>query len=104
MPALAVTQDARTTIKTIPEDPYPAAQAAGLVTSKLEDILVSSANVVAEDAWSKQILVIMAYADMHAELVEAAWLELVDSQPATAADTVVYVVVTDGMDTPLYFE
>ncbi|MCA9696456.1 MAG: hypothetical protein KC431_02940 [Myxococcales bacterium] len=84
-----------------PEDPYPAAQASGLVTGKLSDILVSSANVVPEDAWVKQILVIMAYADMHAELVAAAWA---DVDPMIQADTIVYVVVTDGMDTPIYFE
>ena len=42
----------------------------------------------------------MAYADMHAQLIEAAWMGLDD---VTKADTVVYVVVTDGEDTPVYF-
>ncbi len=41
----------------------------------------------------------MAYADMHAESLETAW----DSLDATlTADTIVYVVVTDGRDDPLY--
>jgi hypothetical protein len=84
-----------------PDDPYPAAQAESLMADKLSDILISSQNVVPEDAWVKQILLVMAYADMHAELIEAAWLGLDD---ATRADTIVYVVVTDGSDTPVYFE
>jgi hypothetical protein len=84
-----------------PEDPYPPAQAASLMASKLADILISSQNVVPEDEWVKQILVVMAYADMHAQLIETAWNEL---DPATKADTIVYVVVTDGIDTPIYFQ
>jgi hypothetical protein len=84
-----------------PEDPYPPAQAATLMADKLADILESSQNVVPEDAWVKQILLVMAYADMHAALIEDAWIALDD---ATKADTIVYVVVTDGSDTPVYFE
>ena len=48
----------------------------------------------------KQVLVVMAYADMHAMLIEQAWQGLDDM---TKADTIVYVVVTDGEDTPIYF-
>ncbi|PRQ08581.1 hypothetical protein ENSA7_16630 [Enhygromyxa salina] len=84
-----------------PENPYPPMQAASLLASKLADIQVSSQNVVPEQAWVKQILVVMAYADMHAQLIEAAWNDL---DADTRADTIVYVVVTDGMDTPIYFE
>lgn len=83
-----------------PENPYEPAQALDLLDGKLADILVSSANVVPEQAWVKQILVIMAYADMHAESLMTA---LEDVDPAVRADTVVYVVVTDGMDTNVYF-
>ncbi|NVB41050.1 hypothetical protein G6O69_24635 [Pseudenhygromyxa sp. WMMC2535] len=84
-----------------PEDPYPESQAAGLIEDKLDDILISSANVVEADAWIKQILVVMAYADMHATLIADAWAAL-DAE--TKADTVVYVVITDGEDTPVYFD
>ena len=83
-----------------PENPYTPAQAEDLLDGKLADILVSSANVVPEQAWVKQVLVVMAYADMHASSLEMA---LANIDAMTQADTIVYVVVTDGMDTPVYF-
>jgi hypothetical protein len=70
-----------------------------LLAAKLDDIRESSKNVTPEDAWVKQILVVMAYDDMHAEAIETAWLDLDD---VTKADTIVYVVVTDGNDACLY--
>ncbi len=42
---------------------------------------------------------IIAYGDMHADVVREAW-EAFDA--ARRADTIVYVVVTDGDDAPLY--
>lgn len=83
-----------------PDTPYTIERAA-FIEDKLDDILVSSANVVAEDAWVKQILVVMAYGDMHAESIRTVWDGL---DAASRADTIVYVVVTDGADTPVYFE
>ena len=83
-----------------PDSPYTTAEAL-IIERKLDDILESSANVVAADRWVKQILVVMAYADMHAESIRTVWEGL---DPATRADTIVYVVVTDGEDTPVYFE
>jgi len=84
-----------------PEDPYTVDQAQALLDDKLADILISSANVVPEQAWVKQVLVVMAYADMHAASLEAALAEI---DAMTQADTIVYMVVTDGIDTPVYFE
>lgn len=81
------------------DDPYVPAQAQTLLMDKLSDILVSSANVSEADSWVKQILVVMAYGEMHAESLQAAWFSL---SPDVTADTIVYVVVTDGMDMPLY--
>lgn len=81
------------------DDPYSVAQATTLLEDKLGDILLSSARVSAADAWVKQILVVMAYEDMHAESLQAAWLTI---DPDVRADTLVYVVVTDGMDGPIY--
>lgn len=82
-----------------PTEPYTVAIARDLLMRKLADILESSANVAPEDQWRKQILVVMAYADMHAESIMSAWSSL---DPAVTADTIVYVVITDGMDEPLY--
>jgi hypothetical protein len=83
-----------------PQNPYPTQQASALLESKLTDIQASSQNVAPEDAWVKQILVVMSYSDMHANAIEDAWLAL-DAE--TKADTVVYVVTTDGSDDFLYF-
>lgn len=81
------------------EVPYPSETASELLASKLADIQESSQNVAPEDAWVKQILVVVAYSDMHANAIEDAWHGL---DGATKADTVVYVVTTDGSDGPLY--
>jgi hypothetical protein len=83
-----------------PDTPYGVDRAL-FIEDKLDDILVSSANVVAEDSWVKQILVVMAYGDMHAESIRTVWDGL-DAE--TRADTILYVVVTDGEDDPVYFE
>lgn len=87
-------------VKFPPEDEYTEADAA-ILKSKLADILISSMNVVEEDAWVKQILVVMAYADPHADVIAAVWSGLDD---AVRADTIVLVVITDGQDTPVYFK
>lgn len=81
-----------------PTDPYPRSEADRVIGGKLDDILVSTANVTSH-SWDKQILVIIAYADMHADVVRDAW-DAFDA--ARRADTIVYVVVTDGDDEPLY--
>lgn len=80
------------------ESPYTAENVA-FIERKLDDILISSANVVEADAWVKQVLLVVAYGDMHAEVVRTFW-ESLDAE--TRADTVLYVVVTDGEDAPIY--
>lgn len=82
-----------------PEDPYTEADAA-FIESKLADILVSTMNVIAADGWDKQILLIMAYGGMHAASVRAVWDGL---DASVRANTIVYVVVTDGDDDVIYF-
>lgn len=78
---------------------YTVEAAATLLTKKLEGILESSRNVVEEDRWVKQILHVMAYADGHADAMEAAWSELDD---ALRADTILIVTVSDGADEFIY--
>jgi len=81
------------------DDPFPVAQAQTLLTDKLSDILESTANVSAADRWQKQLLVVVAYAPGHASSLMTA-LANVDS--ATRADTVVWVLVSNGDDSFLY--
>jgi len=83
-----------------PKDaPYTVEQARDLLEDKLTDIQLSSANVSAADAWSKQILLILAYAAAHASALQQAFGQV---DAATKADTVVWVTVTDGEDAFIY--
>lgn len=78
--------------------PYPLSEAQRVVGAKLDDIVVSTANAVSP-MWDKQILVVMADDDAAAAQVREAW----DGFTAERrADTIVYVVVTDGDDGPIY--
>lgn len=79
--------------------PYTEMQAADLLTGKLEDILASTANVAPRDAWVKQILHVIAYADMHAQSILAAYATL---PPEVTADTILVVTVTHGDDAFVY--
>jgi hypothetical protein len=79
--------------------PYTEMQAADLLTGKLEDILLSTVNVAPADAWVKQILHVIAYADMHAQSILAAYATL---PPEITADTVLVVTVTNGNDAFVY--
>jgi hypothetical protein len=79
--------------------PYTEPQAADLLTGKLEDILASTANVAPRNEWVKQILHVIAYADMHAQSILAAYATL---PPAITADTILVVTVTHGDDAFVY--
>ncbi len=82
-----------------PPIPFTRADADTLVWKKLEDVHQSTAAVLPEDARVKQLLVVVAPDDDAAQKVRNAWLA---QSAATRADTVVYVVTTDGADAPLY--
>jgi hypothetical protein len=81
------------------DDPYTVEQARDLLEDKLTDILESSANVKDAFAWDKQILAVLAYAPGHAASVASAYAEL---DPDLTADTIVWVVVTNGADDFIY--
>jgi len=83
-----------------PNDPYPVTQAETLLSDKLSDVLLSTANVAPADAWTKQVLFIMAYGDDHAAALAQAYGGL---DGATKADTIVLVTVTHGDDDFIYF-
>ncbi len=80
-------------------DPYTPQAATTLLDKKLDDILVSTANVSDDDRWTKQILAVLAYDDQHAQVAAEAWAGLDD---ATRADTIVIVVPTGGDDLFIY--
>ena len=80
-------------------DPYPLSEAQRLLMRKLEDIQESTANVDARDRWVKQILHVMAYAPMHADMFRMAW----EMTPVEMrGDTILLVTVTNGEDEFIY--
>ena len=82
-----------------PGTPYTLTLAQGLLEKKLGDILLSTKNVAAADAWKKQILHILAYDGQHRDALTQAY-PLVPA--ATRADTIVMITVTDGNDAFMY--
>lgn len=81
------------------DDPYPPERARTLMAEKLSGILESTGHVAPADAWRKQILYVIAYAEGHVAVLEDALASL---DPAVRADTVVMITVSDGDDRFLY--
>ena len=81
------------------EDPWTPAQAEVILKKKLDDILISSANVAPEDAWVKQILSVVAYGPMHLDSLLTAYAGL---DPMITADTILVITVTNGDDAFIY--
>ncbi len=83
-----------------PKDaPYSDTQAQELLKKKLSGIQASTANVAPEDAWTKQILHVLAWSEAHAAVLEEVFNGL---EPALKGDTILLVTVTDGDDAFLY--
>jgi len=80
-------------------DTYTTGDATMLLTKKLGDIQLSTANVSAEDRWDKQILAILAWDDQAADTIAQVWATLDGS---LRADTIVVVTSTGGDDTFIY--
>jgi hypothetical protein len=78
---------------------YTLETATTLITRKLGDIQMSTANVSAQDRWDKQILAILAWDDAAATTMAQAWASLSDS---VKADTIVVLTTTDGDDLFIY--
>ena len=78
---------------------YTLDAATTLITRKLNDIKVSTADVSTADRWDKQILAIMAYDEATADTMAQAW-SMLDDQ--TKGDTIVVLTTTDGADTFIY--
>ena len=82
-----------------PENPYTVEEAQELLEDKLGDVLLSFDNADPADAWVRSILHVVAYDASYADSVETAYAQV---DPATQADTIVVVTVTDGEDEFIY--
>lgn len=81
------------------DTPYTEMQATTLLSGKLADVVASTANAGPRNPWVKQILHVIAYADMHAQSLFAAYATL---PPEITADTILLVTVTHGNDAFVY--
>jgi hypothetical protein len=79
--------------------PYTLTTATTLISRKLGDIHMSTANVSAQDLWDKQVLAVLAWDDQAADVIGQAWTNL---DAATKANTLVIVTSTAGDDTFIY--
>jgi hypothetical protein len=82
-----------------PESDWPQEEADAQLIDKLSDIGLSAANAHPDDAWERSFLSIIAYDEIHEAQIAAAW-EAVDG--AILADTVVWIIRTDGNDEVVY--
>ncbi len=83
-----------------PEDPYTLEQAQDLLTSKFEGVQESTDNMAAENAWTKQILHVIAYTEDHADTIEEAYHGMLGT--GAIGDTLLVVTATEGNDEYLY--
>jgi formylglycine-generating enzyme required for sulfatase activity len=83
-----------------PDTPYTLQQAQSLLTSKLQNIQLSSQNVQETDRWVKQILHVVAQSPEHVTVLQEA-AQLIDF--ATKGNTIVYITRTDGGDSFIYY-
>lgn len=79
--------------------PYTVERAESLLTGKLGDILLSTANVTPADAWEKQILHVIADEQAHVTSLQTALMNIPE---ATRADTIVVISVSEGADDFIY--
>ena len=78
---------------------YTLALAKTLMDKKLQGVIDSTANVSAGDRWTKQILLVEAYDQAHADFISQAYQQ---ETAALQSNTIVIVTITDGADTFLY--
>lgn len=78
---------------------YTLQAATTLLDGKLDDIQIASTLVSAADAWTTDMLVVLAYDLQHAQVAMQAWSAL---DAATRGEVIVVVVVTSGDDTFVY--
>jgi hypothetical protein len=79
--------------------PYTMAAASSLLTGKLDDLRVATADVSAADRWTAQLVVVDAYDAQAAQVAMDAWVAL---PAATRGTTLLDVIVTSGDDLFIY--
>lgn len=83
-----------------PDTPLSPTRALEQLEDKLGDVILANANVRPEDAWAKQILVVETPSESDRDVL----LDVIPTiDAALRADTVLWVVQTDGQDEFLYF-
>ena len=82
-----------------PNTPYTVPQAQALLTSKLQDINLSTANVSPSDAWMKQILCVFAYDESYVAILGTAYDQI---DASIKGNTIVYITRTDGAEGFMY--
>ena len=80
-------------------EPLTISGASLILEDALGDVLESSANVSAEDAWVKQILLLITPDDASRIALEAAYAGL---SPNLTANSIVWIVLTSGEDAFIY--
>jgi hypothetical protein len=80
-------------------EPYTLAAATTLIEGKLDDLQLATAAVSPGDAWTEQMLSILAYDAQHAQVAMDAW-SMLDAQ--TRGSALVIVTVTSGDDMFIY--
>lgn len=78
---------------------FSQADADEIVADKLADIQESSQRVSDADAWVKQVLLVLAVDDAHADKIETAWHQ---ASTELKGDTLLYLFTTDGADGFIY--
>lgn len=81
------------------ETDYELADAERVIGGKLTSIPESTANVVAAQAWGKQILAVLAFSDQAESIIDEF---RASADAATLGDTILYVIVTEGDDAIIY--
>jgi hypothetical protein len=79
--------------------PYSMQQATELLTRKLEDVQLATANAAPAHQWEKAILAYMAIDDQAAQMVASVWNTL---DANVKADTILLVTTTNGDDLFIY--
>ncbi|GAA1062083.1 Kelch repeat-containing protein [Agromyces bracchium] len=79
--------------------PYQGSTAEQALSETLRAINESTENVAIADAWAKQLLVVVAYDQQHADTILTSWERLAAN---LTTSTVLYVIVTEGRDEQVY--
>jgi len=81
--------------------PYSSYDAQYILEKKLNDIPLSAANAVDEDAWERSMLAVIADDQATADVVKSTWEGL---SADLRSNVILFVTVTDGYDYEVYYD